>query len=40
MSFFLYLGLVFLAIGAIIVAAALLRRRARKAGKKAENPHA
>jgi len=40
MSFFLYLALVFLAIGVIIVISSLLRKRARKAGMKALNRHA
>ncbi len=34
MSFFLYLALVFMALGVIIVAAAVLRKRARKAEKR------
>jgi hypothetical protein len=35
-EFFLYVGLAFLLVGAFIVAAAILRRKARRAG----NPHA
>ncbi len=40
MSFFLYLGLVFLAIGLGILAWTLLKRRSRKAGNRAGNQHA
>jgi hypothetical protein len=34
MAFFLYLALVFIVLGIIIVAVAIIRRRFRKAGKR------